>query len=78
MFRKSKVVVGERVQVEGFGLDALFRGRIGTVLGYSWCGRVQVRLDDAAPWEASISAERDEATGRPIVFLSPEGLCAGA
>jgi hypothetical protein len=42
------------------------------------CALALVRLDDAAPWEASISAERDEATGRPIVFLSPEGLYAGA
>ena len=71
MIKSQVVEVGDKVRVDGAGCEGLFRGRAGTLVGYTRCGWAQVRLDDAGPWESSISAERDETTGLPIVLVFP-------
>jgi len=68
------IPVGVRVRIEGAGYEALFRGRVGTLVGYTRGGWARVRIDDASPWESSLSADRDETTGLPIVIMFPEGL----
>jgi hypothetical protein len=68
------IAVGRRVRIEGAGYETLFRDRLGTVVGYTRGGWARVRIDDASPWEASLSAERDEITGLPIVVMFPECL----
>ncbi len=68
------IPVGVRVRIEGAGYEVLFRGRVGTLVSYTRGGWARVRMDDASPWEASLSAERDETTGLPIVVLLPECL----
>jgi hypothetical protein len=66
------IPIGRRVRIEGVGYEALFHGRLGTLVGYTRGGWARVRIDDASPWEASLSVERDETTGLPIVVLFPE------
>jgi hypothetical protein len=70
----SEVPVGVRVRIEGVGYEALFHGRVGTLVGYTRGGWAQVRVDDASPWESSLAADRDETTGLPIVLMLPECL----
>jgi hypothetical protein len=74
MGERVVVGVGRRVRIEGVGCEILFRGRTATLLGYTRAGWARVRLDDASAWEASISADRDERTGLPIVLLFPDCL----
>jgi hypothetical protein len=74
MQRTMAIPVGVRVRIEGVGYETLFRDRVGTLVGYTRGGWARVRIDDASPWESSLSAERDETTGLPIVILFPESL----
>jgi hypothetical protein len=68
------VILGAKVQIQLFGYNRLFNGREGTFLGYTRAGWARVRVDDASAWESLLSADRDEATGLPIVFVAAEEL----
>lgn len=68
------IPIGMCVRIVGVGYEVLFHDRRGTLVGYTRGGWARVRIDDASPWEASLSAERDESTGLPIVILLPECL----
>jgi len=72
MTKLRKIAVGERFRIDRGGFEAPFRGRVATLLGYTRRGWARVRLEDAEAWEASISFERDETTGLPIVLLLPD------
>jgi hypothetical protein len=69
MLYRERIEIGQRVRIEGTGFERMFRGRVGTLLGYTRAGWARVRLDDARPWESLISAERDDNTGLPVIIV---------
>jgi hypothetical protein len=76
MVDSGTLAIGEKVRIEGVGYEVLFKGRFGTLLGYTRAGWARVRIDDASPWEAKLSADSDESTGLPVVIVFPDCLAS--